>query len=128
MGQQEGDETYKPSNYSETDSPSTASPNTGNSRDSNNDPELLEAVLRETLGNANQDSLNLILSVARDSQFPSSTRIEAAEEVVDAIVKHKLGNWKFSRKLIKRIANTLIDTPEAANKLERLWQEARASG
>lgn len=89
---------------------------------------LLEAVLRETMGSSNQDALELILSVARESEYEDTTNIDAVAEVVRKIIKHRFGKRAFSERVIKRIANTLIEAPEAAIKLERLWQEARSSG
>lgn len=112
--------------------------NSKNSRDSNyeqfnqahddDESELLEAVLHETVANSNAESLELIFSVARASNFADTTQIGAVEEVVRAIIAKRFGNIKFSSRLIKRISQTLIETPEATVKLERLWQEGRASG
>lgn len=89
---------------------------------------LLDAVLRETMGSSNREALELIFQVARASSYDDTSRIEPVEEVVRAIVKYRYGTRTFSRKLIHRIACSLIEAPEATIKLERLWQEARASG
>ena len=90
--------------------------------------ELLDAVLRETLGSTNREALELIFEVARQSDYPDTTHIEAVEEVVQAIVKNRFGKRLFTRRLIHRIASTLVEEPEATVRLERLWQEARAGG
>jgi len=92
------------------------------------DQELLDAVLRETLGSANREALDLIFAVARRSSYPDTTHIEAVEEVVQAIMQNRFGKRLFTRRLIQRIAGSLIEEPEATIRLERLWQEARASG
>jgi hypothetical protein len=90
--------------------------------------QLLDAVLRETMGNANQAALELIFDVARKSQYPDTSRIEAVEELVRAIMRRAFGPRKFPRRLIHRVASSLIEAPEATIRIERLWQEARASG
>lgn len=96
--------------------------------ESEKDPQLLDAVLRETVGSGSRGSLELIFGVARASQYPDTSQIEAVEEVVLAIVQRKFGKLRFPRRLIQGIAGALIEVPEAAVKLERLWQEARARG
>lgn len=92
------------------------------------DPELLEAVLIETVAGSSRESLDLIFDVARASEYENTSQIAAVEELVDAIVTRRFGQRKFPARLLRRIAHTLIETPEATVKLERLWQEARASG
>ena len=92
------------------------------------DPELLELVLHETVAKGSRESLDLIFEVARNSQWEDTSHIEAVEEVVAAIVKRRFGPRRFSRRLIGRIARSLVEAPEATVKLERLWQEARFSG
>ncbi len=92
------------------------------------DSELLEAVLHETVANSDRASLELILDVARKSEYADTTDIRAVEEVVRAIVARRFGTLKFSRRMIQRISQTLVEDIEATVKLERLWQEARASG
>lgn len=92
------------------------------------DPELLEKVLRETLSEGSKDSLELIFSVARTSKYEDTTRIGAVEEVVEEIVRRRLGIPKISRRMVRLIAQSLIEVPEAAVKLERIWQEGRFRG
>ena len=89
---------------------------------------LLDAVLRETIGDSDREALDLIFAIARKSSYEDTTHIEAVEEVVQAIIKYRFGNRQFTPRLIHRIACSLIEAPEATVKLERLWQEARASG
>lgn len=89
---------------------------------------LLDAVLRETMGNSNQAALDLIFDVARKSEYADTSHIEAVEELVRAIMKRSFGTRKFSRRLIHRIACSLVEAPEATVRIERLWQEARSSG
>ncbi len=98
------------------------------SSDRSDEQELLDTVLRETLRNNNREALELIFAVARNSEYPDTGSIHAVEEVVKAIMKHRFGNRQFTRRLIHRIACSLIEEPEATIRLERLWQEARASG
>jgi hypothetical protein len=90
--------------------------------------DLLETVLQETLGRSNSEALKLITEVARTSKFKGSTEVGATEEVVRAILKNRFGARKFSGSFISRVATSLMEIPEAAIRLERLWQEARASG
>ena len=89
---------------------------------------LLDAVLRETMGNANHAALELIFEVARQSQYSDTTQLGAVEELVRAIMKESFGSRKIPKRLISRIACSLVEDPEAAVRIERLWQEARASG
>lgn len=89
---------------------------------------LLEAVLRETMGSSNREALEAVFQVARDSQYPDTSQVAAVEELVRAIMRSRFGSRKFTRRLIHRIACSLIETPEATIRIERLWQEARASG
>ncbi len=96
--------------------------------DSLEEKRLLETVLRETMGASHGEALKLIFKVAKSSKYKDTTATEAVEEVVRAILAHSFGAKKFSNSFIHRVACSLIDTPEAAIKLERLWQEARTSG
>lgn len=89
---------------------------------------LLETILRDTMGNSNSEILNLVFQVARASSHKDTSRIGAVEEFVRAIINRKFGSRRFPAGFINRVACSLIDVPEAAVKLERLWQEARASG
>ncbi len=89
---------------------------------------LLETILRDTMSKSNGEALKLIFQVARTSAYEDTSRIGAVEEVVRAIIKSKFGERKFPASFINRVACSLIDLPEAAVKLERLWQEARTSG
>lgn len=100
----------------------------GDEADEPVDSELLEAVLLETMTDSNRESLELIFGVARDSQYADTANIHAVEEVVQAILAKRFRRLHFSRRLLNRIAQSLIEDPEATVKLERLWQEARASG
>ncbi|MEZ6136665.1 MAG: hypothetical protein R3C53_17350 [Pirellulaceae bacterium] len=118
MGNVDGrEDELRPERYADTDD-----------SDRRDEHALLDAVLRETMGTANQAALDLIFDVARRSEYSNTAEIKAVEQVVQAIIKFKFGARKFSSRLINRIACTLIETPEATVKLERLWQEARASG
>ncbi|MCA9194415.1 MAG: hypothetical protein KDB03_21745 [Planctomycetales bacterium] len=92
------------------------------------DSELLDAVLKETLNNSSHDALELIFDVARASRYENTTDIRAVEEVVREIVTRRLGMRKLSPRVIRVVAQTLIDEPEVAVKLERLWQEGRSRG
>lgn len=88
---------------------------------------LLEAVLQETTGSENRESLNLVTRVARNSRFEQANTLEAIEELVREIVDAKFGKNKLSARLVRNIASSLLETPEAMNRISRLWQEARDS-
>jgi hypothetical protein len=113
---QRGDEEFDDEHYSDD-----------SSDDDSGERSLLEAVLRETMGSTNQEALELIFSVARESKYEDTTTIEAVAEVVRKIIQHRFGERRFSERAIKRIAHSLVEAPEATIRLERLWQEARSS-
>ncbi len=89
---------------------------------------LLETILRDSMSKSNGEALKLVFQVARASAYEDTSRIGAVEELVRAIIKSRFGTRKFPASFINRVACSLIDLPEAAVKLERLWQEARSSG
>lgn len=99
-----------------------------NDEDGIEEEKLLETVLRETMGASSGEAVTLIFEVAKSSKYQDTTATEAVEEVVKAILKHCFGTRRFTSSFINRVACSLIDVPEAAIKLERLWQEARAIG
>lgn len=88
---------------------------------------LLETIIQETTGSENHESLNLVLNVAKQSRFEKGNSREAVEELVRAIVDHRFGAKKFSNRLVRGIATTLLESPEALNRLSKLWQEARST-
>jgi hypothetical protein len=100
----------------------------GSRSEANDEQVLFDAVLRETMERTDQAALELIFSVARKSSYPDTSRVEAVEELVRAIMKARFGARKFTRRLIHRIACSLIETPEATIRMERLWQEGRSGG
>jgi hypothetical protein len=89
--------------------------------------ELLEAVLKETTEEGNTESLQLLVRVARRSEFDSPDHPAAMQQVVRAIVDQRFGIGKFSNNLVRRIASSLLEIPEATRRLCKLWQEARQS-
>lgn len=87
---------------------------------------LLESVLRVTMAaTSSGDALQLITDVARRSRFEDITDLRAVEEVVRAIVKKRFGERRLGSQLIRRVAEALIDDPEATVRLHRVWSEAR---
>ncbi len=87
--------------------------------------ELLERVLQETINADNLLSLKLISDVAAHSEYGDSTSIAAVMEVVQAIVDRRFGPNRIGRGLVRRVAHSLSESPEACIRLERIWQEAR---
>jgi len=88
---------------------------------------LLETILHETTGKENQESQNLVTRVARNSQHEEANSREALEELVRAIVDQRFGAKRFSTRLVRSIAASLLESPEAMTRLTRLWREARES-
>lgn len=89
--------------------------------------ELLEAVLQETIQEGSTESLQLLVRVARRSEFDSPDNPAAMQQVVRAIVDQRFGIGKFSNSLVRRIASSLLEIPEVTRRLSQLWQEARQS-
>lgn len=116
-----------------------SNPNPGNApepfeRDSNapechdDDEEhrLLESVLRETMAaTSSTDALQLISEVARRSKYPDVSEMRAVEEVVRAIIAKRFGERRLGGQLIRRVAELLVEDPEATVRLHRVWNEAR---
>lgn len=90
------------------------------------DARLLERILQETIAADDAAALELIRGVARQSRFPDTTEIGAVEEVVAAIIARRFGTRVPLPQLVRRVANSLVDLPEATIRLERIWQEARS--
>jgi hypothetical protein len=99
-----------------------------NSTQDQDEQDLLETILSDSMSGSNGESLKLIFQVARASEYKDTSRIGAVEEFVRAILQQRFGGRKFSSGFVNRVASALIEVPEAAVKLEHLWQEARASG
>jgi hypothetical protein len=94
--------------------------------DQDADELLLERVLQETINADNVQALNLIQGVAKKSSYPDSTDVNAVMEVVRAIVDRRFGPNRIGQGLIRRVASSLSESPEASIRLERIWQEARS--
>lgn len=87
---------------------------------------LLERVLQETIDSSHAEAYALIRDVARQSAWGDSTRPEAVAEVVRAIISRRLGARTPPASLVRRVAASLMEIPEAVVRLERIWQEARS--
>lgn len=92
------------------------------------DRSLLERVVQETLQASSLESLQLIQAVAKRSRFRDTTDPASVVEVVRAIVDRRFGVGKIGQSLVRRVAHSLVESPEACVRLERIWQEARNSG
>lgn len=89
--------------------------------------ELLEKVVQETLNASNFEALNLIRAVAARSEYADSTDPGAVMEVVRAIVDRRFGVGRIGNSLVRRVGASLVDSPEATVRLERIWREARSN-
>lgn len=87
---------------------------------------LLETVLSETMAESDQVAFDLVFSTARASHYSDTSQLGAVKEFVHAVLARRFPGRDFSSRLVTRIAYSLVDTPEATVRLERLWQEARA--
>ena len=88
--------------------------------------EILEAVLRETIDELSRDSLELVMQVAKSSNQQTANSLQAVQEIVERVVSQRLKLPGIPRSMARNIAQAILETPEAAEKLDRIWQEARA--
>lgn len=89
--------------------------------------DLLDAILQETTGSENHESLDLVRRVAKNSQIKDGNCREAAEELVRAILDQQFVGKRFPQRLVVRIAGSLMESPDAVARLAKLWREARQS-
>ncbi len=90
------------------------------------DARLLERILQETISAEHAEALELIRGVARQSRYADTTDIAAVEEVVAAIIARRFKTRQPLPQLVRRVAHSLVEQPEATIRLERIWQEARS--
>ncbi|MBX3421651.1 MAG: hypothetical protein KF752_08855 [Pirellulaceae bacterium] len=89
--------------------------------------ELLEAVLNETRGRENSESLEWLISVARKSKYDEINSIDPVKEVVKAILSRQFGERRLTPRLLQHVAAALYESPEAMSKLSNLWKKAKGN-
>ncbi len=118
--------------YSRSDRPFSSSPETDRAdhqvQAERGDPqqsELLDAVLRETIGKMSDEEAHELIS-SWIAQQPAGKELHF--DVVRSLVKHLLGRrfrgLFFPHEQLTRVARWLWDDPAARARLELLWNEA----
>lgn len=88
--------------------------------------ELLERVVRETLSAVNDEStIERIQAFARRHGTREITEPDVAEALLQLIVSTRFGKLALPPELPGWLAQTLLDDPDAAARLQTLWEQAR---
>ncbi len=88
--------------------------------------ELLECVVRETLSAVNDEAtVERMKTFARRNAAREVTDPEVAEELLRVIVQSRFGKLSLPSELPRWLAETLLDDPDASQRLQSLWNQAR---
>ena len=102
-------------------------PENGSSQTSNSDPvsELMDAVLRETIGVMTDDEAYIIIQRwFREQGADLHLDRQTCHSLVGYILKERFRGWEIPTTHVSRIADRLWDDPVARERLGVLWDEA----